>query len=116
LRERSRLHTCSLVLLTFLQKDAVRDLDGRDVLGKRVRVELSSGGRKPGGGGGGYGGGGGGGYDDRRDDRRGHDDRRGSPRRARSVLPWPCFDAALGIAEWHEAVVSHASALVHATH
>ena len=45
------------------QRDACRDMDGRDCVGNRVRVEISSNARKGGGGGGrggGYGGGGGG--------------------------------------------------------
>ncbi|KAJ1479886.1 hypothetical protein T484DRAFT_1669109 [Baffinella frigidus] len=52
-------------------RDAVRDLDGRDCRGKRVRIELSSGRGPSGGGGGGGGGGYGGGGGDRRDDRGG---------------------------------------------
>ena len=42
-----------------LQKDACRDLDGREILHNRVRVEISSNARRGGGGrgGGGYGGG-----------------------------------------------------------
>lgn len=33
-------------------EDACRDLNGREILGRRVRVELSNGGRRSGGGGG----------------------------------------------------------------
>ena len=54
---------------TSVQRDAVRDLDGRDCRGQRVRTEMSTGKGPSGGGGGGdrgggdRGGGGGRGYD-----------------------------------------------------